>query len=92
MLTEIPDLIFSVEKLQFNEIECQELTEISPQMNSIYKNNFETKNYYRFLYNSEGRKVVGYLIEPKEDEIYPVVIYNRGGSMHHGQINLVHLH
>lgn len=68
------------------------LTEISPQMNSIYKNNFETKNYYRFLYNSEGRKVVGYLIEPKNDEIYPDVIYNRGGSMEFGQINLAHLH
>jgi dipeptidyl aminopeptidase/acylaminoacyl peptidase len=42
-------------------------------------------NYYELTYNSNGRKVKGFIGEPKEaNETTPVVIFNRGGTKEYG--------
>ncbi|MBC9797497.1 alpha/beta hydrolase family protein [Sinomicrobium weinanense] len=39
-----------------------------------------TLNFYFITYRSDSIQVNGILIEPKKDEKYPVVIFNRGGN------------
>ncbi len=48
-------------------------------------------NVYRMVYLSQGHRVVGYIVEPKEGENLPCVIYNRGGSGDFGSIKIGHL-
>lgn len=41
--------------------------------------------YYHLIYNSDGRKVHGYIGEPASaDNSTPIIIFNRGGTMEHG--------
>jgi dipeptidyl aminopeptidase/acylaminoacyl peptidase len=42
---------------------------------------------YSFFYLSDGRKVKGFLVEPKIGEKIPCIIYNRGGSKDFGKID-----
>jgi len=51
----------------------------------------EKKIYaYRIVYLSQGHKVVGYILEPKEPPTMPCpcIIYNRGGSNEFGSIKI----
>lgn len=41
---------------------------------------------YKILYRSQGHKVVGYIVEPREGRKLPCIIYNRGGSGDFGAI------
>ncbi len=43
-------------------------------------------NVYAITYLSDGLKVKGFLSIPKEDGLFPVVIYNRGGNKNFGAI------
>ena len=44
-------------------------------------------NAYEITYKSQGKKVVGFIVEPEgNDEKLPVIIYNRGGSNNYGII------
>ena len=47
--------------------------------------------YYRMEYLSDGLKVVGFIVKPKEEGKYPVVIYNRGGHKELGKIDVKEL-
>ena len=46
---------------------------------------------YKIIYKSQGHKVVGYIVEPKEGENLPCIICNRGGSNEFGRIEEDHL-
>ncbi len=41
---------------------------------------------HRIVYRSNGHKVVGFIVEPKEEGKRPVIIYDRGGSNDFGKI------
>ncbi|MDQ2933261.1 MAG: prolyl oligopeptidase family serine peptidase [bacterium] len=41
---------------------------------------------YKFVYKSQGHKVIGYIVEPKEGNNLPALICNRGGSGEFGRI------
>lgn len=41
----------------------------------------------KIVYLSDGLKVVGYLVTPKQEGKYPGIIYNRGGNKEFGKIN-----
>ncbi len=45
-------------------------------------------NYYRMEYLSDGLKVVGFIVKPKKEGKYPVIIYNRGGHKEIGKIDI----
>lgn len=47
----------------------------------------ETINFYEISYLSDSLSVNGYMIAPKEEGIYPGVIYNRGGNRDYGAYN-----
>jgi len=42
-------------------------------------------------YLSDGLRVVGLIVKPKKEGKYPVVIYNRGGHMEGGKIDVKEL-
>lgn len=47
----------------------------------------EDLNFYTITYLSDSLKVNGFLITPKAEEVFPVVIYNRGGNRDYGVYN-----
>ena len=68
----------------------------TPVWNKISKNNallpdFEhlnTLNFYFITYQSDNQNIMGFLVEPKKDENYPVVIFNRGGNRNYGKLTV----
>ena len=49
----------------------------------------EKKIYvYRIIYNVKGKKIVGYIVEPREGNNLPCIIWNRGGSRDFGDIRI----
>lgn len=51
--------------------------------NDTLKNEYKhlnTLNFYFITYESDSLKVNGILVEPKKNDTYPVVIFNRGGN------------
>ena len=54
----------------------------------LYKEYF---SYYRMEYLSDGLKVVGFIVKPKKEGKYPVIIYNRGGLKEIGKIDIKEL-
>lgn len=46
----------------------------------------DSLSLYDLTYNSDGRKIKGYIVKPKADGIYPCIIYNRGGSKEFGAL------
>jgi dipeptidyl aminopeptidase/acylaminoacyl peptidase len=53
-----------------------------------FKNIWSNTDFYSIIYLSNGRKIKGFVVEPKlnSGEMLPVIIYNRGGSKEYGQI------
>ena len=59
--------------------------------NNILKPEFEylnTVNFYDISYQSDSLPIKGMMIIPKKDEIYPVVIFNRGGNRNFSPLNI----
>jgi dipeptidyl aminopeptidase/acylaminoacyl peptidase len=57
----------------------------------VLKKEYEYLNLVRcekIMYMSDGLKVVGFLLYPKEEGKYPGIIYNRGGNKEFGKITL----
>lgn len=42
----------------------------------------------KIIYKSKGKKIVGYIVEPREGKNLPCIIWNRGGSRDFGMIKL----
>lgn len=53
--------------------------------------NSKAVHIYRFIYRSNGNKVLGFLVEPKNQRNLPCIIYNRGGSRDFGAIKIGNL-
>lgn len=56
------------------------------QVLSKFSNIWAGLDFYKIDYLSDGRIVKGYLVEPKEGNDLPCIIYNRGGSKDFGKI------
>ncbi len=65
---------------------------IGPELTPEAEKNSALVNVYRMIYLSQGHKVVGYIVEPKDGEKLPCVIYNRGGSNDFGSIKIGQLY
>lgn len=49
----------------------------------------EKKIYvYKIVYNVKGKKIVGYIVEPRKGNNLPCIIWNRGGSRDFGDIRI----
>lgn len=46
----------------------------------------DDNEYYRIRYLSDGLEVVGFIVKPKGEGKYPIIIYNRGGNREYGKI------
>lgn len=46
----------------------------------------EKVTLYRILYRSEGLAITGFMVAPKTDGKFPVVLYNRGGNREFGAL------
>ncbi len=59
--------------------------------NDVLKPDYEHLNrldFYAIIYESDGLKVRGIIVEPKAEGKYPVVIFNRGGNRDYGQLTI----
>lgn len=65
----------------------QFLGTIEPRFRTNSRNNGKKVNIYKMVYNSDGRKIVGFIAEPKNTRSkLPCIIWNRGGSRDFGLI------
>lgn len=55
------------------------------------ENNSKRIFVYRIIYKSNGKKIVGYIVEPKKGKDLPCIIWNRGGSRDFGAIRVSQL-
>ncbi|MBX2874727.1 MAG: prolyl oligopeptidase family serine peptidase [Saprospiraceae bacterium] len=47
---------------------------------------FEEVDVFGITYWSDGLRIKGFMLQPKEEGIYPCIIYNRGGSLDYGTL------
>lgn len=47
-------------------------------------------NIFRISYKSEGLTITGFMVAPKSEGNFPVVVYNRGGNRNYGQLLVGH--
>lgn len=88
-LEEISDLIVYQEKVDLTNI----INEIYPEKLERIKEKYllEKSNYYKIKYLSDGLEVVGFIVKPKKEGKYPIIIYNRGGNREYSKISEWHL-
>ena len=58
----------------------------SPQLLTAHKKMWASVTGQEFWYSSAGRRVKGFMFQPKNPGKYPVIIYNRGGSKEFGKL------
>ncbi len=61
---------------------------LGPTFAKIGKVNARKLFVYKIIYRSQGHKVVGFIIEPRQGENLPCIIYNRGGSGEFGALKI----
>ncbi len=84
LLKKIP-VVLMVKRLFFTK-ELEGL--IGPTFGKIGKKNARKLFVYKIIYRSQGHKVVAFIIEPRQGENLPCVIYNRGGSGEFGALKI----
>jgi dipeptidyl aminopeptidase/acylaminoacyl peptidase len=72
--------IFKVSKVSVNH------KFFSARVQSIFKSIWDAVIFYEIIYYSNGKKIKGFIVEPKLGINLPVIIYNRGGSKEYGKI------
>ena len=55
--------------------------------NTAFSEHHTTTDLFKVTYLSDGLKINGYIAQPKEPSIYPIIIFNRGGNRDFGSIN-----
>ena len=55
-------------------------------LNEFDKTIIDKHSFYKIRYLSDGLEVVGYMVRPRKEGNYPVIIYNRGGNREFGKI------
>ncbi len=86
-ITKLP-LIINTEEIVFQDGMVASFEE---RIQKIVKERSTKIFVYKITYKSQGHKVVGYLVEPREGENLPCIICNRGGSRDFGKIEESHL-
>ncbi len=67
---------------------------ITPEAYQSWVRKFERNDEaqtFRITYDSDGHRVTGILIEPKEASRHPLIIFNRGGRNRYGMLNVLTL-
>lgn len=78
--------VSDIKKLELNEEYFSNFGK-EIEVRDAIKNNYESVDAYKFNYVSDGLTIVGYIWSPKEvDQQLPLVVWNRGGTMHVGNI------
>ncbi len=80
-LSKIP-LIVSIEEVSFKDEMVEEYEEY---VQTLTRERSEKIFAYKIIYKSQGHKVVGFIVEPREGENLPCIICNRGGSKEFGK-------
>lgn len=81
-------LILEARRVRFSQVVKDSLGELQ---NRIVVANNRKIFAYRIVYKSKGKRVVGYLVEPRKGGDLPCIIWNRGGSGDFGMIEAEHL-
>src|SRR3954468_8755975 len=86
ILRKSPDIVEINEAILTPEI----LEKIGPEFSPLALENAKKIKVYKMIYLSEGKKIVGFIVEPvasvSNNEKLPCIIYNRGGSYEFGSI------
>jgi dipeptidyl aminopeptidase/acylaminoacyl peptidase len=73
--------------IDWNSIVQETLQALPLDTQKLTWNTLDMLDLYDLTYDSDGRKIKGYIVKPKAEGIYPCIIYNRGGSKEWGAIN-----
>jgi dipeptidyl aminopeptidase/acylaminoacyl peptidase len=77
--------------LDWSSITQETLQSLPLDIQKSTKDKLDLLDLYDLTYDSDGRKIKGYIVKPKAEGIYPCIIYNRGGSREYGVIGVKHL-
>lgn len=77
--------------LDWDSITQETLQSLPLDIQKSTQDRLELLDLYDLTYDSDGRKIKGYIVKPKADGIYPCIIYNRGGSREYGAIGAKNL-
>jgi dipeptidyl aminopeptidase/acylaminoacyl peptidase len=77
--------------IDWDSITQETLQSLPLDIQKSTQDRLELLDLYDLTYDSDGRKIKGYIVKPKADGIYPCIIYNRGGSKEYGVIGIRHL-
>lgn len=80
-ISDIPGILHA-EEITYERIEGA----FSADWKQKAKENCESVFAYKIKYRSQGHAVIGYVVEPREGENLPCIIFNRGGSSEYGQL------
>ncbi len=80
--------IIEIKQIFVNDLLREKL---GPELSILAENNSDSIDVYRMVYLSQGHKVIGYIVEPKEGNLLPCIVYNRGGSKDFGSIKIGNL-
>lgn len=80
----IPSIV-EIQRLQLVD-KIKEL--LGPSLTKIAEKNSRDIFVYRITYKSKGKKIVGYIVEPRKGNNLPCIIWNRGGSRDFGAIKI----
>ena len=92
-------LVFNIGFSQDGKLISKQLIDVSqtPIWDVISENNklkteyqhIHTLDFFTIKYISDGLTIKGFLIEPKKEGVYPVIIFNRGGNRDFGRLTVV---
>ena len=75
--------IVNVERLSLPK-EIKKL--LGPHLTKSAEKNSRKIFVYKIIYKAKGKKIVGYIVEPRKGKSLPCIIWNRGGSRDFGAI------
>ncbi len=84
LLQKIEEII----EIHLVELDADLKEKIGSEFSEKAEKNSKKINVYRMVYTSQGHKVIGYIVEPKEGSDLPCVVHNRGGSRDFGSIKI----
>lgn len=83
------NLIVAVERIFFDtKVEKTLREKLGAADFAVAQENSNAVFVYRIVYRSNKKKVIGFVVEPKQEDKLPCIIYNRGGSRDFGAIKL----
>lgn len=91
MVTKMSSII-SKRRIDFTEGIKQRLSALlTPEQLTKAEDNSKKVIVETIQYSSNGKSICGYIVSPRAEGIYPVIIFNRGGNQDFGSIKLMPL-